>query len=430
MPVSVEKKTVKVKAKSRSSDKEKLREIEAELIDYGDSQVGNVIISAAAATFLLKGEDRHQVISLTEDETFRTCQKKLRCEPRMAAFVGVFDGHDTDMASEYCSKGMVPHILSELTGQSVQRGSQMWNIMGPDRANAPLAFDTIDDPTHSDMEIPFIAAFQKAHERFANKMDPPTFDDLSKLGGTPIKVAPPTSLNPMQWMATSPEPQRGGTTACVMSVFTELGEDQPTVVVANTGDSRLITDDASGTHRYRQVTTDHRPSNPAEKKRLTEAVARGETTLHRSAEHRDARIFPGGLAVSRTIGDITSSKSVICTPEVVNVPLKIGIEDGMERTQRFVVATDGLWDVVENEAVGKAASRNSKNATVKRRKSSDGVSRSKSPVRRTGSVTSSAKEAKRTSPKEAAMKILQICLDAGGSRDDITICVVDVTRAL
>ena len=74
-------------------------------------------------------------------------------------------------------------------------------------------------------------------------------------------------------------------------------------MVANTGDSRLITDDGSGGQEFRQVTTDHRPNNPAEKRRLTQAVARGETTLHRSSEYRDVRIFPGGLAVSRTIGD-------------------------------------------------------------------------------------------------------------------------------
>lgn len=85
--------------------------------------------------------------------------------------------------------------------------------------------------------------------------------------------------------------------------FTEVGEDIPQVVVANVGDSRLITDDARGNGKFRQVTTEHRPSNPAEKKRLTECVARGEATLHRSSESADLRVFPGGLAVSRTIGD-------------------------------------------------------------------------------------------------------------------------------
>ena len=77
----------------------------------------------------------------------------------------------------------------------------------------------------------------------------------------------------------------------------------PEVIVANTGDSRLITDDGTGKGKYRQVTTDHRPSDPIEKRRLTECVARGEAFMDRTSECRDVRIFPGGLAVSRTIGD-------------------------------------------------------------------------------------------------------------------------------
>ena len=184
----------------------------------------------------------------------------------------------------------------------------------------------------------------------------------------------------------------------------------PSIIVANTGDSRLMTDDASGAHEFRQVTTDHRPDNPTEKRRLTECVARGEATLHRSSDNSDVRINPGGLAVSRTIGDITASKSVICTPEVINVPLKISTEKGKEKTQRFVLGSDGLWDVLSLGAAGKAAAR----------KSSSSSSSSKTNG-------NSPKSAVSTSPKEAAEKLLQKCLDSGGSRDDVTIIVVDVS---
>ena len=97
----------------------------------------------------------------------------------------------------------------------------------------------------------------------------------------------------------------------------------PCVVVANTGDSRLVTDDASGTEAFRQVTTDHRPDDPSEKKRLTASVARGDATLNRSTENHDTRIHPGGLAVSRTIGDLAASKAVIATPQVIHLPLNI-----------------------------------------------------------------------------------------------------------
>lgn len=165
----------------------------------------------------------------------------------------------------------------------------------------------------------------------------------------------------------------------------------PSVVVANTGDSRLLTDDASGTEAFRQVTIDHRPDDPSEKKRLTASVARGDATLHRSTENHDTRINPGGLAVSRTIGDLAASKAVICTPQVIYVPLNISTRKGKEKTQRFVMGTDGLWDMMSNEAVGKAACR----------------------------------QAFR-SPKATAERILQRCLECGGSRDDVTICVVDI----
>ena len=70
MVVSVEKKTIVLRSKLKS-DKEKYREVKTQLIDYGETHVDNVVISVAVAVFELKGEDRHQVMSLTEDETFR-----------------------------------------------------------------------------------------------------------------------------------------------------------------------------------------------------------------------------------------------------------------------------------------------------------------------------------------------------------------------
>jgi Protein phosphatase 2C len=46
-------------------------------------------------------------------------------------------------------------------------------------------------------------------------------------------------------------------------------------VVANCGDSRLITDNASGGTSFQSVTTDHRPSAPNEAVRLAECCRRG-----------------------------------------------------------------------------------------------------------------------------------------------------------
>ena len=136
----------------------------------------------------------------------------------MAAFVGVYDGHDGDLASEYCSTGLVPHILFELSSQSQQQAR--WGF-GPDRANAPLDFETpeVSKSSSSKLKQEYVAAFQKAHDRFCNNLEAPTFEEISKPGL--LKVAPPSSYNPMQWMATAVPPPRGGTTACTMSVVSQ-----------------------------------------------------------------------------------------------------------------------------------------------------------------------------------------------------------------
>lgn len=141
----------------------------------------------------------------------------------MAAFVGVFDGHDGDLASDYCRKGLVPHIISELSGQSVAAVQvSRWSIAA-DRACAPLDFETSEssNPSTSEMSHQYISAFHRAHDRFCNNLEPPSFDEVSQPG--PLKVAPAASYNPMQWMATPIPSQRGGTTACTMSVVSSLG---------------------------------------------------------------------------------------------------------------------------------------------------------------------------------------------------------------
>ena len=51
------------------------------------------------------------------------------------------------------------------------------------------------------------------------------------------------------------------------------------------------------------------------------------------------RVWPGGLAMSRTIGDLEAGKVVLSHPEVrqVTLPATGG---------RVIIASDGLWDAV------------------------------------------------------------------------------------
>ena len=171
-------------------------------------------------------------------------------------------------------------------------------------------------------------------------------------------------------------------------------------VVANCGDSRLLTDD--GSNYFRQVTRDHRPDEPMEQQRLEEFVQRGEATLERLDTWR---VYPGGLAVSRTLGDVTYSPAAEPTPDVYRIPLSQPLfsldskDDGCDapnRTIRFILASDGLWDVMSNHAVGSFGARNDSN----------GLHRP---------------------PAAAVDAILAECLRrTGGRHDDTTVLVVDV----
>jgi serine/threonine protein phosphatase PrpC len=182
--------------------------------------------------------------------------------------------------------------------------------------------------------------------------------------------------------------------------------ENPFALVANCGDSRLLTDDGSGTTSFRPVTKDHRPSEPSELQRLKESQRDGRAYLARVGKRHTLRVFPGGLAMSRSIGDVGLSGAIIPTPDVFVLPLIDDDDDidnsrphGYSRgcTQRFVMASDGLWNYVSNETAGRLAAR----ACV------DG-----SPAR---------------SPKQAVSELMEHCLQHGGYHDDVTILVVDVT---
>jgi serine/threonine protein phosphatase PrpC len=129
-------------------------------------------------------------------------------------------------------------------------------------------------------------------------------------------------------------------------------------------------------------------------------VRQGKAYLARVSNRRTLRVFPGGLAVSRSIGDVGLCGAIIPTPDVFQLPLDCGGQPCCPGTHRFVLASDGLWDFVSNETVGRLAGRTFV----------DG------PRERT--------------PKQAGSELMAHCLQHGGYKDDVTILVVDVTTTL
>lgn len=120
-----------------------------------------------------------------------------------------------------------------------------------------------------------------------------------------------------------------GTTACVCVV---VGNKR--VVCANAGDSRAIIVKKDGT--FVQLSKDHKPGSAAENKRITDLGGR-------IIYHGSWRV-EGRLAVSRAIGDAPLKPYVTSDPDIFDYVLKP--EDWF-----IVVASDGIWDVLENDQV-------------------------------------------------------------------------------
>eukprot|EP00297_Palpitomonas_bilix_P010881 CAMPEP_0113868458 /NCGR_PEP_ID=MMETSP0780_2-20120614/999_1 /TAXON_ID=652834 /ORGANISM="Palpitomonas bilix" /LENGTH=243 /DNA_ID=CAMNT_0000853541 /DNA_START=390 /DNA_END=1121 /DNA_ORIENTATION=- /assembly_acc=CAM_ASM_000599 len=117
-----------------------------------------------------------------------------------------------------------------------------------------------------------------------------------------------------------------GTTAIVALT------DGEQLVVANVGDSRAVL--ISGQEAI-PLSDDHKPDRDDERKRITDLGGRVLTIGCPRVE--------GNLAVSRAIGDISLKRYVIGKAEIKNADV--------QRGDRLVLASDGLWDVFTNDEV-------------------------------------------------------------------------------
>ena len=121
-----------------------------------------------------------------------------------------------------------------------------------------------------------------------------------------------------------------GSTACVTVHF--KGDSKDKLWVLNVGDSRLVKCNKSNIAE--QLTIDHKPNSPEEKKRIEQLGGKIEF------DGSDWRVKD--LSLSRAFGDLE------CTPYVTHLPqiyrYKINSNDKF-----MIMACDGLWDVMSNQ---------------------------------------------------------------------------------
>ncbi|OEL23539.1 putative protein phosphatase 2C 12 [Dichanthelium oligosanthes] len=111
------------------------------------------------------------------------------------------------------------------------------------------------------------------------------------------------------------------------------------VTVASVGDSRCILESAEGTVYH--LSADHRlDANEEEVERVTASGGEvGRINIAGGAGIGPLRCWPGGLCLSRSIGDIDVGEFIVPVPHVKQVKLS-------NAGGRLVIASDGVWDAL------------------------------------------------------------------------------------
>nr|XP_024379595.1 probable protein phosphatase 2C 51 isoform X2 [Physcomitrium patens] len=243
----------------------------------------------------------------------KSCFMKLPCnkvggcnagglEEAPLHYFGVYDGHGGSQAANFCAERLHQALAEEVESAFAQSG----NV----------------DQNASNWEVQWQAAMTQCFKR----MD-------AEVGGFCLEECECSiSGNPRH----SPEPiapETVGTTAIVAVV----GACQ--IIVGNCGDSRAV---LSRGGIAIPLSVDHKPEREDE-------MARVEAAGGRVIYWNGYRVL-GVLAMSRALGDRYLKPYVIPEPEVQCIKRA-------EDDECLILASDGLWDVMSNEAVCDIARR-------------------------------------------------------------------------
>lgn len=147
------------------------------------------------------------------------------------------------------------------------------------------------------------------------------------------------------FVKTDKEFQSRGETSGTTVTFVVV--DRWTVTVASVGDSRCILDTQGGA--VSELTVDHRlEENVEERERVTASGGEvGRLSIIGGVEVGPLRCWPGGLCLSRSIGDMDVGEFIVPIPFVKQV--KLSSAGG-----RLIIASDGIWDALSSEMAAKA----------------------------------------------------------------------------
>lgn len=147
------------------------------------------------------------------------------------------------------------------------------------------------------------------------------------------------------FVKTDIEFQKKGETSGTTATFVLI--DGWTVTVASVGDSRCILDTQGGVVSL--LTVDHRlEENVEERERITASGGEvGRLNVFGGNEVGPLRCWPGGLCLSRSIGDTDVGEFIVPIPHVKQVKLS-------KAGGRLIIASDGIWDALSSDVAAKS----------------------------------------------------------------------------
>ncbi|GER55426.1 protein phosphatase 2C family protein [Striga asiatica] len=172
-----------------------------------------------------------------------------------------------------------------------------------------------------------------------------------------VLSAVPQGLDREEWLQALPralvagfvktdiEFQQRGETSGTTVTFVVI--DGWTVTVASVGDSRCILDTVGGVVSL--LTVDHRlEENVEERERVTASGGEvGRLNVFGGSEVGPLRCWPGGLCLSRSIGDTDVGEFIVPIPHVKQVKLS-------NAGGRLIIASDGIWDALSSDSAAQA----------------------------------------------------------------------------
>ena len=271
---------------------------------------------------------------------------------------GVFDGHGGKQAATYAS-----HALYKYTAEFVASTS----TATADGMSSPLSFGI---PEKSE-DHPALYA-----PGFTRQLTKPGVLETFGLQLEYMKRLPSAvhaAFLKADEQARKQFQQGGGTTATMAFL---CGWQ---LLVASVGDSQAYLDTGS---EVLSVSANHRlDDNESERARIEGLGGEVASSTVNGKPAGPLRVWPGGLAMSRTIGDVEAGLLCLAEAEVVQVTIP---KDGA----RLIIGSDGLWDAVHP----KTAAHHTREMTA----------------------------------GEASHKLLSMAIKKDHLKDDVTVVVVDV----